>query len=56
MLVYVPRKEIHWMEPRDIQEAELHRLLQNSVTALGVSAAGQYGMVQVVDGVLSISD
>ncbi len=59
MLVAVPesefhKSEIHWMEPRDIQESELLRQLEAGETLCGITASGKYGAVGVQDGILVV--
>ncbi len=51
MLVAISAWEAHWMEPRDIQEPDLLKLLRSGKTVHGITAAGRYGSVSVLDGI-----
>ncbi len=59
MLVAVPETEFPnserpWMEPRDLQEAELLSLFESGVTLCGITDEGKYGRVGLRDGTLFI--
>lgn len=50
MLVGGVTSNFHWMEPGDIREDELRRLLNAGETLYGVSTLGRYGMLTIRDG------
>ena len=55
ILVAVPASAIDWLEPQDIQEAEVQELLDAGATIYGISTSGQYGTVSMKKGILYIA-
>jgi len=54
MLVARDTAKFHWMEPRDIHEDDLRRLLDTGEVIFGISTLGKYGIVTTRDGRLAI--